>query len=121
MSEKYLLRSSDLARRKLKMKRVASGTIVVSFLLVSLYGCAGTDGKFAEGVSKTGGTGAQSITLAAPTALRLMIVPNGFKLSWTLSPQDPGIVTGYEIVRSDLASGPFVKIATIDKGIFPIH
>ncbi len=46
-----------------------------------------------------------------------MIVPNGFKLSWNPSPQDPEIVTGYEIVRSYLASGPFIKIATVDKGV----
>jgi len=115
--QKYVLRSYDFARRKLKMKRMALATIGVSFLLVFLYGCAGTDGKFAEGISKTGGTGQQSIILAAPTALKLMIVPNGFKLSWTPSPQDPGIVTGYEIVRSDLASGPFAKVGVVDKGV----
>jgi len=102
----------------MSIKGIALGAIVVSFLLVSLYGCEGTDGKFVEGVSTTGDTWAQSIALAAPTALRLMIVPNGFKLSWKPSPQDPGIVTGYEIVRSDLASGPFTKVATVDKGVF---
>ena len=101
----------------MKMKRIALGTIGVSLLLISLYGCAGTNGRFAGGVSETGGTGQQSITLAAPTALKLMIVPNGFQLSWTPSPQDPGIVTDYEIVRSDLASGPFAKIAMVDKGV----
>jgi len=101
----------------MSIKGIALGAIVVSFLLVSLYGCEGTDGKFVEGVSTTGDTWAQSIALAAPTALRLMIVPNGFKLSWKPSPQDPGMVTGYEIVRSDLASGPFVKVGTVDKGV----
>ena len=102
----------------MNIKGIALGAIVVSFLLVSLYGCEGRDGKFVEGVSTRGDTWAQSIALAAPTAFRLMIVPNGFKLSWKPSPQDPGIVTGYEIVRSDLASGPFTKVATVDKGVF---
>jgi len=101
----------------MRMRRIALGTIGVIFLLVSLYGCAGANGKSAEGVIKTVATGQQSITLAAPTALKLMIVPNGFQLSWTPSPQDPGIVTDYEIVRSDLASGPFAKIAMVDKGV----
>ena len=101
----------------MNMKGIALGTIGVIFLLVSLYGCAGANGKSAEGVIKTVATGQQSITLAAPTALKLMIVPNGFQLSWTPSPQDPGIVTGYEIVRSDLASGPFAKVGVVDKGV----
>jgi hypothetical protein len=26
-------------------------------------------------------------------------------------------VTGYEIARSDLASGPFSKVASVDKGV----
>jgi len=47
-----------------------------------------------------------------------VIVPNGFKLTWRISPQDPGIVTGYEIVRSDRASGPFDIVATVKKEVF---
>jgi hypothetical protein len=53
----------------------------------------------------------------APAALRLKIVQNGFQLSWTLSPHDPGKVTGYEIVRSDRFSGPFDSVTTVGKGI----
>lgn len=53
----------------------------------------------------------------APTGLHLRIVPNGFHLAWTLSPQDPGIVTGYEIVRADRFSGPYDSVATVGKGI----
>ena len=91
------------------MKKIVS--IVIVFVLVPLYGCAGMNGKSASAKQK-------SITLGAPTQLRLVIVPNGFKLSWKPSPEDPGIVTGYEIVRSDLASGPFTKVATVGKGVF---
>ncbi|OPY78365.1 MAG: Amylopullulanase precursor [Syntrophorhabdus sp. PtaU1.Bin153] len=58
----------------------------------------------------------KSIMPGAPTMLKLAIVPKGFQLTWQLSPQDPGIVTGYEIVRSDVASGPFTRVATVDKG-----
>lgn len=52
----------------------------------------------------------------APEALRLRIVQNGFKLNWTLSPHDPGAVTGYELVRSDRFSGPYEPVATVEKG-----
>jgi len=52
----------------------------------------------------------------APAALHLKIVKNGFQLNWTLSPQDPGTVTGYEIVRADRFSGPYDPVATVGKG-----
>jgi hypothetical protein len=84
--------------------------IGVIFLLVSLCGYSGADGKSAT-------EGEKDITLGAPTALKLVIVPNGFKLTWKLSPQDPGIVTGYEIVRSDRASGPFDDVASVRKEV----
>jgi hypothetical protein len=90
------------------MKKIAM-SIGIIFLLVSIFAFARANGK-----SVPGGQNA----IGAPTALRLVIVPNGFKLSWKPSPQDPGIVTGYEIVRADMASGPFVKVATVDKGVF---
>jgi hypothetical protein len=65
-----------------------------------------------------GATGQKSVAPGAPTALRLLIVPDGFKLSWQPSPEDPGVVTGYEIVRSDLASGPFRAVGKVAKGVF---
>ncbi len=80
------------------------------FLLVSLCGYSGADEKSVAG-------GEKDITLGAPTALKLVIVPNGFKLTWKLSPQDPGIVTGYEIVRADRASGPFDNVASVNKEV----
>jgi hypothetical protein len=83
---------------------------IIILLLVSLQGGAGANGKLS-------GAAPKSMPPGAPSALRLVIVQDGFKLTWKLSPQDPGIVTGYEIVRSDLASGPFVKVATVDKGV----
>ena len=55
--------------------------------------------------------------LAAPTNLKLMIVSKAFKLTWKPSPEDPGKVTGYEIVRSDLASGPFNTVAKVERGV----
>ena len=53
----------------------------------------------------------------APAALRLKIVTNGFQLDWALSPHDPGMVTGYEIVRSDRFSGPFDPVASVPRGM----
>lgn len=52
----------------------------------------------------------------APSALRLKIVKDGFQLTWRLSPQDPGGVTGYEIVRADVFSGPYETVGKVDKG-----
>lgn len=92
------------------MKKIGLGILGVIFLLLSFYGYVGANGRSAGAEQK-------SISLGAPTQLRLVIVPNGFKLSWKPSPQDQGIVTVYEIVRSDLASRPFIKIATGDKGV----
>ncbi len=82
--------------------------IGVIFLLVSLCGYSGAEGKSAAG---------KDITLGEPTTLKLVIVPNGFELTWKLSPQDPGIVTGYELVRSDRASGPFDVVASVNKDV----
>ena len=80
----------------------------VIFILISLQSCAGANGK---------SSGAKAMAPGAPAALKLVIVADGFKLGWKLSPQDPGIVTGYEIVRAELASGPFTKVATVGKGV----
>ena len=85
------------------MKKIALGLGII-FLLVWFQGYAVA-------------TGERSVTPGAPAALKLMIVPDGFKLSWQPSADDPGAVTGYEIVRSDLASGPFIKVATEKKGV----
>lgn len=79
-------------------------------ILVSLYGYSAADERSIAG-------GEKDITLGAPTTLKLVIVPNGFKLTWKLSPQDPGMVTGYEIVRADRASGPFDNVAIVNKGV----
>jgi len=79
--------------------------IALIFLLAGFCGCAGAKAQTSEAVR-------------APTGLKLMIVPDGFKLSWMASPDDPGNATGYEIFRSDLASGPFTTIAAVDKGVF---
>ena len=54
---------------------------------------------------------------AAPTSLKLVIVPDGFKLSWKPASEAAGVVTGYEIVRAEVASGPFTTVAKVDKGV----
>jgi hypothetical protein len=54
----------------------------------------------------------------APSGLVLKIEGKGVLLSWKASPDDPGKVTGYEIVRADVASGPFKKVGKVKKGIF---
>ena len=87
--------------------------ILIVFFLVSFQGCAGAAGKGSEGMSSASG----QTSLGAPTALRLVIVPNGFKLTWKPPAEASGAVTGYEIFRSDLASGPFKTVAKVDKGL----
>jgi len=87
----------------MNIKRLALALGIV-FLLVSFDGFAGSAEQ-------------KIIKPGAPTALKLMIVPEGFKLSWQPSPEDGGMVTGYEIVRADLASGPFTTVAKVDKGV----
>ena len=64
-----------------------------------------------------GAPATEAAAAGAPSALKLVIVPNGFKLTWQPSPQDPGAVTGFEIVRSASASGPFTAVATVDTGV----
>jgi hypothetical protein len=54
----------------------------------------------------------------APTKLTLDVVSSKFYLEWKLSPQDPGTVTGYEIMRATDYRGPYHKIATVNKGIW---
>ncbi len=59
-----------------------------------------------------------SALLQAPAGLTLRIVPEGFLLYWSPSPQDPGGVTGYEIVRAAVFSGPYEAVGTVGKGVF---
>jgi len=75
--------------------------------LVSTAGCASEPGKPAQ---------APGDSVRPPEALRLRIVQNGFQLDWKLSPQDPGAVTGYELVRSDRFTGPYDTVATVGNG-----
>ena len=64
-----------------------------------------------------GSTGQKSTSLGAPLMLKLMIVSDGFKLSWKpLEKQDS--ITGYEILRADIASGPFISIGKVGQGVF---
>jgi hypothetical protein len=52
-----------------------------------------------------------------PTNLAVSALATGLVLSWKASLQDPGCVTDYEIVRSETAGGPYMKLGTVTKGI----
>ena len=52
-----------------------------------------------------------------PISLRLVIVPDGFKLSWKPSAEASGELTGYEILRAEVASGPFTTVTKVNKGV----
>ncbi|MHB8845946.1 MAG: hypothetical protein ACYC7L_14505 [Nitrospirota bacterium] len=84
------------------------GIVLISSISVS----AGTPEQKRELKSK----GEAGAMIGAPAALHLRIVPNGFQLDWTVSSGDPGVVTGYEIVRADRFSGPYEPVATVEQG-----
>ena len=86
------------------MKKIVLG-VALGFLVVSLGGISA-------------GKGQKQVALAAPTSLKLVIVPNGFKLSWKPAAEVSGGATGYEILRADMASGPFTAVAKVDNGVF---
>ncbi|MDA8098036.1 MAG: fibronectin type III domain-containing protein [Nitrospiraceae bacterium] len=89
-------------------------SLLISAILLGTVSIAGGNPGQHDAPAAAEETGAVA---GAPTGLHLRIVPNGFHLAWTLSPQDPGIVTGYEIVRADRFSGPYDSVATVGKGI----
>ncbi|MRR34193.1 fibronectin type III domain-containing protein [bacterium] len=81
--------------------------------------CAQAEQVRAMGASPGAGTEEVSPSqLQAPTGLTLRIVPEGFLLSWSSSPQEPVIVTGYEVVRATYFSGPYESVGTVDRGVF---
>ncbi len=53
----------------------------------------------------------------APTNLSVIPSTSGLYLTWTLSLNDPGCVTGYEIARATSAGGVFSTVGTVEKGV----
>ena len=53
----------------------------------------------------------------APSGLTVTPSINGLYLTWTASPQDPGCVTGYEVVRATSSGGVFSTVATVGTGV----
>ncbi|MEK6742009.1 MAG: hypothetical protein AABZ15_00200 [Nitrospirota bacterium] len=89
-------------------------SVILGVILICSVGFAGEKGRIEK--NKPAIAEEAGAIAGAPAALRLKIVRNGFQLSWTLSPHDPGTVTGYEIVRSDRFSGPYGPVAMVEKG-----
>ncbi len=89
----------------------------ISIMLGVVLICAGCVAGGKDSVKRSTQTAVEEAgTVAAPSALRLKTVENGFQLNWTLSPHDPETVTGYEIVRADRFSGPYDTVTTVGKG-----
>jgi len=81
--------------------------------------CAHEEQTRTVGAAPSASAGEVSATrLQAPVGLTLRIVPEGFLLSWSPSPQDSGGITGYEIVRATYFSGPYEAVRTVGKGVF---
>ncbi len=90
--------------------------LLVAVIICFCSACAHEEQDRAKGAA-TGAEQAISASLQAPTGLALRIVPEGFLLSWSPSPQDPGVVTGYELVRATYFSGPYEAVGTVGKGV----
>jgi len=88
--------------------------IIFSAVSICIVGLSGTPLQAQEMKTMTEQAGA---TAQAPSALHLVIDGNGFQLTWGLSPQDPGTVTGYEIVRSAFFSGPYETVGKVEHGV----
>jgi len=88
--------------------------IIFSALCITMVGLASTPLQAQEAKTMMEQAGAMA---QAPSALHLVIDGNGFLLTWGLSPQDPGMVTGYEIVRSAFFSGPYETVGKVDQGV----
>lgn len=101
------------------MKKTAKPLWLVTIIFCLCSACAHQ--KQEQTIDIARNVGAQEETFAqpqAPTGLAAGIVPEGFLLSWNPSPQDPGGVTGYEIVRANVFSGPYETVGTVDRGVF---
>ncbi len=57
----------------------------------------------------------------APSGLSVIPSTSGLYLTWTLSPNDPGCVTGYEIARATSAGGVFSTVGTVEKGVIKFN
>jgi len=94
--------------------------IILVIVSIPLHSFSASQGLIDTAIkNKQAPTGQKDHSLRAPLGLRLAIVPDGFRLTWKPSPQDPGKVTGYEILRStNIANGPFNSVGRVGKGIF---
>lgn len=101
------------------MKTLLSALLILSLLapLAILAGAEGEGGTtMSPGPMQAGEE--KGLSPGAPTGLRLVIEQGGFLLTWELSPHDPEMVTGYEIVRAaNIAGGPYEPVATVGSGV----
>lgn len=96
----------------------ALGLLLLSGLFAA---CVGSKGVKETATAESVGRSADEqkrMPPGAPAGLRLVAVSSGIRLAWRLSPQDPGSVTGYEIVRATIFSGPYEVLARVGKGVF---
>jgi len=94
---------------------------MISCLILSSAVFSSADGTRGEGGSGSPG----SVTYAAeiksipgpPSDLVLDVLAGALFLRWKLSPDDPGTVSGYQILRATDYWGTYVSIAKVEKGV----
>jgi hypothetical protein len=99
------------------MKPAVKSLLLMGAVFCFCFSCAQheTGGHAQYAAVASGGT---AQTPLAPMGLTAGIVPEGFSLSWNSAPGDTAQITGYEIVRAHVFSGPYETVGLVGTGIF---
>jgi len=109
--------SRKTAAPEVTVKSAFKPLLLLSAVICFYSACAHDEQGRATGAAGINDTGKESSQLQAPSGLTLRIVPEGFLLSWTPPPEEPAVVTGYEIVRATYFSGPYEMVGTVGRGV----
>lgn len=93
------------------MKGIIRAALAVAIIIIPAMALAG---------GPVMGTAKEKIvnpSLGAPRDLKLAAAKGGFRLSWSASDMESDKVTGYEVMRAAMASGPFETVGTAKKGM----
>lgn len=92
------------------MNRIFKAALAVAIIVIPAMVLAGGSGAGPVGEKN------MNPSLGAPQGLKLAVVKGGFKLTWSPPARESEKVTGYEVLRAAMASGPFETVGTAKKG-----